>query len=223
MSGETVRQARFELPRAATQMLLVRHGESLGVTPLPLRDGQADPPLDPVGEGEAELVGIRLSDEPIIAIYTSPLQRTAQTAAPLAARLGLEPSIEADLREVFLGDVDGLNLRVLAADGRDDVRRALREQRWDVLPGAEPQAVFSARVRSAVEAIAARHVGEAIAVFTHGGVIGEILAAATGSSLHAFIGADNASVTHLVVTPGRWIVRTFNDTSHLRALVSTAS
>jgi probable phosphoglycerate mutase len=220
VSVEAIRQARFELPPGATQMLLVRHGESLGVTPLPVRDGQADPPLDPVGVGEAELVGIRLGDEPITAIYTSPLQRTAETAAPLAARLGLEPYVEEDLREVFLGDVDGLNLRVLAAKGRDDVRRALREQSWELLPGAEPQAVFSARVRSVVGAIAARHVGEAIAVFTHGGVIGEVLAASTGSTLHAFIGADNASVTHIVVTPRRWIVRSFNDTSHLRSLVS---
>ena len=52
-------------------------------------------------------------------------------------------------------------------------------------------------------------------VFTHGGVIGTIMALATGSRRFAFIGADNASITHLVVAADRWIVRRFNDTGHL--------
>jgi probable phosphoglycerate mutase len=55
-----------------------------------------------------------------------------------------------------------------------------------------------------------------VAVFAHGGIIGQVLAEATGSSLHAFIQADNASISHVVVTPHRWIVRSFNDTGHLR-------
>jgi len=218
-----IRQARFELPPDATQLLLVRHGESAGFVPSrppPLLAGQADPPLDPVGEREAELVAVRLSGEPITSIYRSPLRRTAQTAAPLAQRLGLTAQVEANLREVYLGEVDGRNLRVLAADGREDVRQALREERWELLPGAESQADFAARVRVAIEGIAKRHPGEAVAVFTHGGVIGEVLAAATGSTPHSFTGADNASVTHLVVTRRRWIVRSFNDTGHLRSIVA---
>ena len=53
-------------------------------------------------------------------------------------------------------------------------------------------------------------------MFAHGGVIGQVLAEATGSRPHAFIGADNGSITHLVVIRRRWIVRSFNDTGHLR-------
>ena len=198
-----------------TEVLLIRHGASTR-EPLPRRGLQADPPLSPVGEREAVRVAERLRGEDIACIYHSPLQRTTQTAAPLAAALGMTPLVEEDLREVFLGDVDGLDLRMLVANGNDDVRRALREQRWEHIPGAETHEEFAGRTRSVIQRLAEKHVGSSIAVFTHGGFIGQVLAEATGSTLHAFINADNASITQLAVTPKRWTVRGFNDVSHLR-------
>jgi probable phosphoglycerate mutase len=54
-----------------------------------------------------------------------------------------------------------------------------------------------------------------VVVFSHGAAIGEILAQATGSEPFAFLGADNASISKIVVTEGRWVVRGYNDTSHL--------
>jgi probable phosphoglycerate mutase len=128
----------------------------------------------------------------------------------------MEPMVDEDLREVYLGEVDGLNLRRLVVEGNEHVRRAFREQRWEVIPKAESHESFSRRVREVITRIANRHVGEAVAVFAHGGIIGQVLAEATGSSNHAFIQADNASISHVVVTPQRWIVRSFNDTGHLR-------
>ena len=59
-------------------------------------------------------------------------------------------------------------------------------------------------------------------VVAHGGVIGEILHQVTGSRPFAFIGADNASISHIVVTEERWILRRFNDTSHLQPTMTTA-
>jgi probable phosphoglycerate mutase len=52
-------------------------------------------------------------------------------------------------------------------------------------------------------------------VFSHGGVIGQVLALAAQSRPFAFSGADNASISHLVITPQAWIVRRYNDTAHL--------
>jgi probable phosphoglycerate mutase len=98
----------------------------------------------------------------------------------------------------------------------------LQEQRWDVIPGAEPKDAFAARVRDAITEIAARHRDEGVAVFTHGGVIGQILADASGARPFAFVGADNGSVSHLVVTDDRWIIRRYNDTAHLTTLFTTA-
>ena len=58
-------------------------------------------------------------------------------------------------------------------------------------------------------------------VVVHGGVIGTIMNLATGSTGFSFTGADNASISHLVITPERWIVRCYNDTTHLRSRFST--
>jgi probable phosphoglycerate mutase len=57
-------------------------------------------------------------------------------------------------------------------------------------------------------------------VVTHGGVIGQALALASGSRVFAFIGADNGSISHLVVRGSQWVVRGFNDTAHLDAAFS---
>jgi probable phosphoglycerate mutase len=160
-------------------------------------------------------VGLRLAQEPFDALYVSTLQRTVQTAAPLVARSGMTPIVDADLREVFLGDWEGGLLRLKAADDDPMFLEVMAEQRWDVIPGAESREVFGGRLRDAVERIVAAHPGGRVVVFSHGAAIGEILAQATASSPFAFVGPDNASISRLVVTPDRWIIRGYNDTAHL--------
>lgn len=209
---------QFVPPPGSTDVLLVRHGESgsmVGGAPMSLTDGQGDPPLAPRGAAEAELVGARLARQDIGAIYTSPLRRCVETAEPLARALGITPRVEPDLREVFMGEWEGGLYRKKFAEQDPLALRMLAEQRWDVIPGAEPAGEFSQRVRSVLTRIAAAHVGERMAVFTHAGVIGEALAQASGAEPFAFIGPNNASISQLVVTPDRWVVRRFNDASHL--------
>jgi len=94
------------------------------------------------------------------------------------------------------------------------------EGRWDVIPGAEPADAFRARVRDAIVDIATRHADQCVVVVSHGGVMGEILAMATGGRPFAFNGSDNASISHLVVWGDRWILRRFNDTAHLGLALS---
>ncbi|MHB8671414.1 MAG: histidine phosphatase family protein [Acidimicrobiales bacterium] len=219
------RQERFRRPPGATEILLVRHGESMPVREgeaLPLTGGHGDPPLDPVGVAQAERVGERLVEEDLAAIYVTSLRRTAQTAAPLAARLGLEAMVEVDLREVFLGEWEGGSFRKHVAERHPIAVRMFNEERWDVIPGAEPPEAFAARVGGAIGNIAKRHAGQSVAVFTHGGVIAQILALATGAAPFAFLGADNGSVSHLVVAGDRWTVRRYNDTAHLHPGFTTA-
>ena len=221
-------QRPFERPAGACEILLVRHGASApyveGGDPFPTADGHGDPPLDPAGVVQAERVADRLvaAGEPIAAIYVTTLQRTAQPAAPLAARLGIEPRVEADLREVHLGEWEGGLLRQKMADG-DPIAIAMRtEQRWDVIPGAEPAEQLARRVRAGIGRIAAAHPDELVVAFVHGGVIGEVMNIAVGTSGFRFTGADNASIHHIVVDGDRWVIRCFNDTSHLSPTFTTA-
>ena len=104
------RQLPFTRPPGASELLLVRHGASAPFREgqdFTLVDGHGDPPLDPLGQQQAERLADRLADEDFAAIYVTSLQRTVQTAAPLAERLGLEPIVEPDLREVYLGEWEG--------------------------------------------------------------------------------------------------------------------
>jgi 2,3-bisphosphoglycerate-dependent phosphoglycerate mutase len=214
----TFSQRPYVGPPGSTELLLVRHGasaDSVEGESFELVEGQGDPPLSPVGRHQAEQVALRLAADPIDGVYVSTLRRTAETAAPLVERTGLSPVVDADLREVFLGEWEGGLLRQRAADGDPIFEQLLGEQRWDVVPGAESRAVFGGRLRRAVERIAAAHPGGRVAVFSHGAAIGEILAQASGSDPFAFINADNSSISKIVVTPDRWIVRGYNDTAHL--------
>jgi probable phosphoglycerate mutase len=212
------RQFRFSAPAGATDILLIRHGESMPArldAPAPVADGQADPDLDGRGIDEAERVAARLASEEVSAIYVSSLRRTAQTAAPLAARLGIEPRVDPDLREVHLGEWEGATFRIRIAERDPLAMQMFQEQRWDMIPGAEAFDALLKRIRHSIERIAAAHVDQRVVVFSHGGVIAMILHMATQCAPFAFLGADNGSITHLVVTPEHWVVRRFNDTGHL--------
>jgi probable phosphoglycerate mutase len=206
-----------DIPGSA-DMLLIRHGQSepyVPGTPFPLVEGHADPALTPAGQEQAALLADRLTTARIDAIYVSTLRRTAQTAAPLAARLGLVPQVEPKLREVHLGYWEGGEYRQRVAERDPLVRQVFERERWEVIPGAETSASLAARVRAAIERLAAAHAGDRLAVFTHGGVIAQTLALASGSRPFAFLSADNASISRLVITGRHWIVRGFNDTAHL--------
>jgi 2,3-bisphosphoglycerate-dependent phosphoglycerate mutase len=222
---KTYRQHRYTPPPGATEILLVRHGESQPVDPeqpFELVDGHGDPPLDPVGVEQAERLANRLAGEDIAAIYVTTLRRTVETAAPLAQRLGITPTVEPNLREVYLGEWEGGLLRMKAVERHPAFVRAIEEERWDPIPGAEPTDAFRGRVLEGIANVASAHPDELVVVVSHGGVIGQVLASATDARGFAFIAADNASISHIVVEEDRITVRRFNDTTHLEPHFSVA-
>ncbi len=223
--GTPVRQVRYQRPSGATEIVLVRHGESAPAVPgemFALVDGQGDPPLAEVGRDQAERVGERLAREGgIDAVYVTTLCRTVETAAPFLRASGLPSFVEPDLREVHLGEWEGGLFRIKVAVMDPVAVRMLEEERWDVIPGAESAEDFGGRIRDALGRIHGRHPDQRVAVFTHGGVIGRILSEASGARPFAFNGADNGSISHVVVTGERWSVRRYNDTAHLDAGFTT--
>ncbi|HEX3907547.1 MAG TPA: histidine phosphatase family protein [Mycobacteriales bacterium] len=216
------RQYRFTPPPGATDLLVIRHGESAPYREghsVPTWHGHGDPELAPEGQQQAVRLADRLAHDRIDAIYVTPLRRTSETIAPLADRLGLTPVVEPDLREVHLGEweEDG-KFRRFTSEGHELALRMFAEQRWDVIPGAESTEDFTARIRRGISRIAAAHPDQRVVVVVHGGVIGALLSTATGAEGFAFVGADNASISQLVVAGDRWILRRFNDTAHLESM-----
>src|SRR3954447_678951 len=213
-------QHRFAPPPGSTEVILVRHGASAHAVAghqFDLLDGHADPPLAPEGEEQAIAVARRLDGETLDGLFVTPLQRTAQTAAPLAAATGLEPVPVPELREVLLGDWEGGELRIRAAQGDPLFWKVIEEERWDVIPNAEPADEFADRVRRGLgKIVETAGTDTTVAAVLHGGVIGELCRQATSSRPFAFVHSDNCSISRLVVLPGgRQLLRSFNDTAHL--------
>lgn len=220
-----VPQRRYAAPIGSTTVYMVRHGATLAAhpdRPFPTRDGHGDPDLAPEGIHQAELVARRLAIEhqenPFDALYVTNLIRTHQTAAPLAAAIGLTPVEEPELREVHLGEYEGGLLRLKGAEGDPLVQEVFLQERWDVIPGAEPWEEFQGRCVAAMDRIVAEHLGQRVVAVVHGGVIAAVMAQVAQSRNFAFVSADNCSVSEIVrlIEPiDRWVLRRFNDVTHL--------
>jgi 2,3-bisphosphoglycerate-dependent phosphoglycerate mutase len=215
-------QRRYAPPPDSVEVVLVRHGASEAVLPgkrFPMVDGHGDPALSPVGQGQARSVAVALGSGSFARLFASNLRRTQETAAPLAEALGLEVAILPDLREVNLGELEGGEYRIKVAEGDPLVAEIARQERWDVIPGAESPEQVSGRLRAAIaEIVAAVPAGTTAVAFVHAAVIGDLCALATGSRPFAFLNADNGSISSIVVhADGSWLLRSFNETRHLDA------
>jgi probable phosphoglycerate mutase len=198
----------------------VRHGASEDAVPgepFELLEGHANPALSPIGRQQAQAVGARLARNPPDALFITSLRRTAETAQPLIDATNLAPTVIPELSEVRLGEWEGGELRVRTAQGDPLVHTIFEQQRWDVIPGAEPAEEFAQRVRTGLDRVVElTGPGRVAAAVVHGGVIGELARQATGAPRLAFIHAENTSISNLVVFgDGRRLLRSFNDTAHL--------
>ncbi len=156
-------------------------------------------PLSPLGRRQAEATArMLLEREPFQAIYSSPLPRCVETAAPFCEALRLNPILEHRLAEF---DFEEQSLPV--ALSRPDLLI------WDTFhrgnPAGETLLEFSGRVYGWLDEIAAQHLRSAVLVFTHSGVIDAVIRWAVGLSVNAPWTHDfpvsNASVTELEFWP----------------------
>jgi 2,3-bisphosphoglycerate-dependent phosphoglycerate mutase len=208
---------RVTVPEGAQEVILVRHGACDPPPPDGLIGGRSDPSLNERGLAQAEAVTLRLAELPIGAVFATPLRRTGETAAATAAGHGLRATVLDDLVEVYLGEWEGHGIHERGARGDEELARVMREQRWELVPGAEPAAEFAVRVRRGVEQVADGAAEGSVAVaFTHSAVIAELCRQVTGSEPFAFLHTANGSLTRLFRRPeGRWTLVSFNETQHL--------
>jgi len=184
-----------------TTVFLVRHGSTdhLGHVISGRMDGVA---LNDAGRREAAAVAGRLRQERIEALYTSPLQRTRETAAAIGEALGLEPRAEDGLLEIDFGDWTGARFADL--DGDPAWRRWNDERSAARAPGGEAMAEVQDRLVRWVEEARARHPEGRICAVSHADVIKALLAHVLGFSLdrHGAIEVGPGSVS--VLCAGDW-------------------
>jgi broad specificity phosphatase PhoE len=197
-------------------LLLARHGQSLS-NAVRRFQGTQDVPLSELGARQAEALGQALRSRRISAVYTSPLERARRTAEIAAAGLGLPLTAVHDLRELSLGDWEGLTVEEVSAQPGDPYARWVRDPVACLPPGAEPLSEVQVRVVRAMADIADAHAnGQDVLVVCHGGVISAYLAHCLGLPLSSIwrLTLSNGSITE--VAPPR--VRMVNSTRHLVGL-----
>ncbi len=216
-----LKQRGFVPPPGATRITLIRHGQTQPAhadRTFPLIDGQGNPELTDLGRRQAERVADRFGETDFDVIIVTNMIRTQQTAAPLAARLGLQPVEDADLREVHLGEWEGGRFRVEAAAGNALFSEIYATGRYDVIPGAEAHEAFVERILAGYQRALHAHRGGHVALVVHGGVIGALLAAITGAPRRTFFAPDNCSVSEIVELEDSALLRSFNIVDHLKGL-----
>ena len=210
---------------SAAELFIVRHADAIPEADEIIPGGIYDNlPLSSIGREQARALAERLGSTSFNAIYSSPLKRCLETAAPLAARLGLEPVIVADLAEIRLGEVislpqDGSDVesltKALQARQLEIVRVAGTTGNWDAIAGSEPSKEFRKRVVTALDDIANHHIGERVLVFAHGGVVNAYAAEVLGLDREFFYPAANTAITVVRVSGTRRVLFVLNDLGHL--------
>ena len=197
---------------AATTVILVRHGAH-GHLDRVLSGRMPAVSLAETGRAQAERVAARLKLEPVAALYASPLERTRETAEPVARELGLAVELGEALNEIDCGEWTGASFEALHADERWHVWN--RERAASRPPGGEPMAAVQARAWAAVAGWARRHPGETVAAVTHSDVIKAVVCRCLDLSLdryHAFEVAP-ASLTTIVAWDGGGKVVRLNESA----------
>ena len=169
-----------------TRLFLVRHGETMANREYRYI-GTRDDPLSILGQTQATQLAEALSVLPIAAVYSSPLQRTYDTALPIATWQSLEVQRVDDLRECDFGTWEGLSrAEVLERSPEDSQRLCEWERNTSIAPpGGESFEALQQRVCAAVEHLAQAHPDQAIVLVSHVGPIKVLLSAALGAPISA--------------------------------------
>jgi probable phosphoglycerate mutase len=198
------------------ELLLIRHAEPLRIGPGE-GDGPADPPLTTTGREQADRLAAWLAPDGIDHVVVSPLLRARETAAPLLAQVGRPPDVDSELTEYDARADHYISVEELR-ETRDERWTAMVEGRWEEFGGEEPTA-FRARVVARIEAIAAAHAGERVAVVCHGGVINVYLADVLGIDRLLWFDPAYTSVSRVMISrDGIRSLTTLNETAHLQGV-----
>lgn len=191
------------------ELLIIRHG-------LPVRiddaQGPADPELSEQGHAQARRMAEWLRHEKITAVYTSPMRRARQTAAPLGEALGVEPVVDDEVAEFDRGQHFYIPIEELKA-ARDPRYEAL--MRGEQLEEVDPF-TFRDVVSVAIERIIEANSGGTVAIVCHGGVINAFASRVLGIEFPLFFQPHYTSVNRfLASSAGHRSVASLNEIGHL--------
>ncbi|MEU0873013.1 histidine phosphatase family protein [Nocardia brasiliensis] len=192
------------------QLILVRHGQPVRVVNAV---GAADPALAAVGVEQAERVPAALSQHRVVRVVSSPQRRARDTAAPTAAKLGLDVEVIDDLAEY---DRD-LPAYIPIEDAKVEFRAVYEQIKAGNFPPQIDGHAFKSRVLDTVaEIAAAADPADTVLAFTHGGVINVLLQQILGLERPLTFPIDYCSITRILFSRnGRRTAATINENGHV--------
>ncbi|MGZ6885439.1 MAG: histidine phosphatase family protein [Acidimicrobiia bacterium] len=199
------------------ELLVIRHAEPVRVTAEETRGAPADPGLTERGQEQARRLAAWLATEGIDHVVSSPLRRATETAAPIAAALGLEIEIDEELCEYDKAADAYIPIEEMRAE-KDERWLAMVEGRWEDF-GGEPPDRFRARIVPCLDRVIEAHPGRRVAAVCHGGVINVYLAALLGLDRHLWFDPGYTSISRVrAARSGPRSVASINETAHLVAI-----
>lgn len=201
------------------RLLIVRHGATANNAEGRFT-GQSSAPLSPTGSRQVEALANRLGEISVREIISSDLLRAIETAQIIAAHQTCEVTFDAALREIALGEWEGLTASEARTRDPDIFERWKADALRNAPPGGETLDQLARRVRTAWERWIERSVPGATVWVTHGGVISALLCQLLGLSLteRGRFRRDNASITEVRWQGDGAVIARVNDTAHLEAL-----
>ena len=205
------------MPATATDLYIIRHGETDWNRQARMQ-GHADEPLNALGREQAAQVAAALASYPLDAIYSSDLSRAFDTARAIAAHHPAVPLHSSALwRERDYGRFQGMTLPEVEAINPHAAQQ-WRTRVVDFAPdGGENLLQFQARIAQQLQAVAAKHAGEKIAIVCHGGVLDIIWRIVQGVAVDAprAWALPNTGINHLRYAGQTWQVLDWGNTAHL--------
>jgi broad specificity phosphatase PhoE len=210
------------------RVILVRHGETDWNKLHRVQGSNSDAPLNESGKEQADRLALRLKQEDIQAIYSSPLKRALGTAQVIAHHHQLDVQVESDLREMNVGELEGISISLVSK--RLDELLAMRNQQ-DVTPvepgesmwskvqhiGGESPGEVQQRSWGVVRRIADQHSDGAVVIVSHYFVIITVICAVLNLAVSRIgrLGFSVGSISTIVFDGQATRLTLFNDTCHL--------
>jgi len=148
------------------KVILVRHGETEWNRLRRIQGGNSDTQLNQKGRQQAESLALRLKQEKIQAIYSSPLQRAQDTALAIARYHQLPVEIEPSLKEIEVGELEGMSIAGVGKLSELLVRHKQGDE-LPRLPGGESVAEVQQRVWGAIQRLVDRHNDGVLVIVGH--------------------------------------------------------
>jgi probable phosphoglycerate mutase len=199
------------------ELLLIRHAEPIRIEQVGV---PADPPLHERGVHQAARLAEWLAEEAIDGVWSSPMRRALETAAPLSEACATEVIVDDGLAEWDRESSEYIPIEEL---------KAARDERWyalirgEAFTAAVDPETFRQGIVDAMERVVAANPGRRVAVVCHGGVINMYLSWVLGLPEQHFFLPHYTSISRVAAArSGERSIISINETAHLRPIRSAA-